>query len=193
MNKFEARDKLYTFLKRQNITFQEDTDNGIFRITILYKGYDNCPDELLESCIFFFEKEMEVRVYYDKTASSWCKNSDHIANMMRLLNFINAQVWPRSMEHRNYGLYKSRYLYTPRFFMTEDGYYDITLAFIVAYDFYAISALETEKYITTYCPEALNKLAPAIFGALLGCLDAEQAIEFVKKDVLNDKKDKVFN
>lgn len=186
MNRLEAKNKLYGYLKRNNILFSDDLDNGVSRITMLYKDYKNCPDKVLESCIWFYENEMEVRVYYDGNASSWCKKSNYISTLMRLFNFVNAQVWPRTVDGLNYALYKPHHLHTPRLYMTEDGLYDISLTSVIAYDFYAVAPLETEDYITACCPELLDKLAPAIFGVLLGQLDVEQAIDFVKVHVLND-------
>ena len=75
-------------------------------------------------------------------------------------------------------------LYTPRIYLTEDGGYDITLTSVIPYDFYELAPLETEDYITACCPELLNGLSPAIFGVLLGNLDVEQAIQYVRKNIL---------
>ncbi len=193
MNKYEAKKKICSYLKMHNISFEDDLDNGSSRITMLYSGYNNCPDKILESCIWFYEDEMEIRVYYDENASKWCKKGEHICDMMRLFNFINAQVWPRTADGMQEALYKPHHLHTPRLYMTEDGFYDITLTSVIAYDFYAVAPLETEDYITACCPELLDKLAPAIFGTLLGQLNVEQAMSYVKQNVLNDKKDEVLS
>ena len=184
MNRLEAKNKLSAYLKKHNISFSEDFDNGVPRITMLYKGYNNCPDKVLESCIWLHANEMEVRVYFDEKASSWCKNSNYIDGMMRLLNFINARVWPQTVDGMEGNLYQSHYLHTPRLYVTEEA--AITMTSMIAYDFYSVAPLETEDYITACCPELLDKLSPAIFGVLLGQLSIEQAIAYVKKHVLKE-------
>lgn len=193
MNKFEAKNKLCAYLKRNNISFREGFDNGVARITILYSEYFNCPDKVLESCVWFFKDSMEIRVYFDENASNWCKKSDYYIDIMRLLNFINAKIWPCTADGMEGTLYKPHHLHTPRLYITEDGLYDITLTSVIAYDFYSVAPLETEDYITACCPELLDKLSPAIFGVLLGQLNIEQAIAYVKKHVLNDKEEEVLN
>lgn len=186
MNKVEAKNKFTAYLRRNNIPFKEDFDNGVSRITMVYKRCNNCPDNILESCVWFYENEMETRAYYDETASSWCKKSDYIDGLMRLLNFVNAKVWPCTADGMSYVLYKPHHLYTPRLYMTEDGYSDITMTTIVPYDFYEVAPLETEDFLTAACPELLDKLSPAIFGVLLGQLKVNQAIGYVKENILND-------
>lgn len=54
------------YLKSHNIPYSED---GSTRLTMLYKGYSNCPDKVIESSIWFFEDEMEIRVYYNENAA----------------------------------------------------------------------------------------------------------------------------
>lgn len=188
MNKLEAKNKLCDYLRMNNIPFKEDFDNGVVRITMLYKDYGNCPDNILESCIWFYENEMEARIYYDENAAGWCRKSNNISALLRLFNYVNARVWPQTADGMDDRLYHPHHLHTPRLYMTEDGAYDITLTSVIAYDFYTIAGLETEDYITACCPELLDKLAPAIFGVILGQLNAEQAIDFVKVHVLNDTK-----
>lgn len=78
-------------------------------------------------------------------------------------------------------LYKPSCLYTSRIYLTEDDGCDITLTTVIPYDFYELPPLETEDYITACCPDLLNGLSPAIFGVLLGRLDVEQAIQFIRK------------
>lgn len=191
MNRIDAKNRLCAYLKRNNISFRDDIDNGAARITMLYSGYYNCPDKVVESCVWFYENEMEVRVYFNETGSIICKQSDHIDRILRLLNFVNAQVWPGTEDGMERLLYKPNHLHTPRLYMTEDGLYDITLTSVIAYDFYAVAPLETEDYITACCPELLDKISPAIFGVLLGQLNAEQAISYLKEHILNDKTEEI--
>lgn len=78
-------------------------------------------------------------------------------------------------------LYAPNTLYTPRIFITENDCFNITLTTIINYNFYKLAPLETEDYITAYCPELLDKLSPPIFSLLLGEFDLEQAMYYVNK------------
>ena len=78
-------------------------------------------------------------------------------------------------------LYAPSTLYTPRIFITENDCFDITLTTIINYDFYNLAPLETEDYITAYCPDLLNKLSPTIFSLLLGTIDLQQATHYINK------------
>ena len=53
-------------------------------------------------------------------------------------------------------------------------------------DFFEVAPLETEDYITAACPELMGSLAPAIFGLLLGKINTDVAIEYVKKEILHE-------
>ena len=65
--------------------------------------------------------------------------------------------------------------------MTEDGNCDITLTTIVNYDFYELTPLEREDYVTAACPDLLNELSLAIFGVLSGKIDLDTAINYINK------------
>lgn len=182
--KIKLMGKLSEYLKSHNIHYQEYVDNGTVQFAFAYQGYDNCPDRILESCIWFYENEMEVRVYYDENASGWCKGSEHKDELMGLLNYINASVWIHGTDGMNGLYYKGQYLYTPRLYMTEDGCYDITLTTVIPYDFYEVAPLETEDYITAACPELMDKFSKAIFLLLLGEIDIEQAKTLIKQNVM---------
>lgn len=86
----------------------------------------------------------------------------------------------------NGALYHSNYLYTPRFYITEDGSYDITMTSIIPLDLYEMAPLETEDYFTVACPELLNKLSAPVFFVLLGKTSAEQAILMIETEILGD-------
>lgn len=104
--------------------------------------------------------------------------------IMRLLNYINATLWMTYSDGANGLLYDSSILYTPRIFITEDNF-DITITTIINYDFYEIAPLETEDYITAYCPELLDKLSPAIFSLLTEKITLEQAMQYIDQ-ISND-------
>ena len=85
-------------------------------------------------------------------------------------------------------LYNPSILYTPRIFMSEDECYDITITTVINYDFYEVAPLETENYITAYCPDLLDKLCLAIFPLLLGKITLQQAIQIHRCTIGRAKK-----
>lgn len=186
MKDIEAQHRMEYYLKAHNIRYTKDIDSGVPHISILYTNCDLCPDKMLEGCIWFYKGAMEARTYFNQNAAGWCRASSHIPELMRLLNFINARVWPSTTDGMGNALYKPSCLYTSRIYLTEDDGCDITLTAVIPYDFYELTPLETEDYITACCPDLLNGLSPAIFGVLLGRLDVEQAIQFIRKNVLYD-------
>lgn len=190
MKKTKEEGSFEQYLKAHNIPYKCDIDNGTDRITMCFSGCLNCPDSTLESCIWFYKDCMESRTYYDLNAAEWVKkHSDNYAELFRLLNFLNATLWPQLSDGSNNEIYKPSHLYTPRLYMTEDGCCDIALTTVIPLDFYGLAPLETEDYVTALCPEILNILSPAIFGVVLGKHNAKEAIGYVKKHILNDKKD----
>lgn len=70
--------------------------------------------------------------------------------------------------------------------MTEDGCYDITMTFLVNYDFYETAPLETEDFITAVCPDLMDALSPAVFGLLLGQINLEEAAAYVREKVIGE-------
>ena len=151
---------------------------------MLYKNCDKSPDKVIESCIYFHNDYMECRVYYSKSGAEYCQSSKHLSELMRLLNFINAMVWPRGLDGTGGMLYKASCLYAPRLYMTEDDCYDITMTTIVPYDYYKVTPLETEDFLTASCPELMDALSPAIFMLLLGKLSLDEAIHYIKKNII---------
>lgn len=140
---------------------------------------------MVESCVYFHADCMEARAYYAEFGSDICKNRTHQADLYRLLNYINATVWPRVSD--GFAGYRTPYLHTPRIYITEDGYYDITATSMISYDFYEIMTVLTADYITASIPELMDKLSPAIFGVLEGKKTTEDAIAYVNSAVLNEE------
>lgn len=185
MNKIQAQARLKQYLKSHFIDFVVDLDNGVPRCTMLFIGYDEAPNKAIETCIWFYDEEMEVRTYYTEVAADWCKEfSENIPMLMRLLNYINAVVWLNTSDGTGGLLYQPHHLHTPRIYMTEDGCFDITLTTVISYDFYEVAPLETEDYITAHCPELLADLSPAIFGILLDMIDFETAKRYIQTNIL---------
>lgn len=187
MNKMDARRRFLDYLKTHSIQYKEDIDGGACRLSMLYEGYEKCPDKIIESCVWFYESVMEARIYFDHNTAEWCRESKHRSELMRLLNFCNARIWPCTVDGMNSGLYMPNYLHTPRFYITEDDSYDITMTNMIPYDFYEIAPLETEDFLTAACPNLLNDLSVPIFLVLLGKISAEQAISDVKKNILGEE------
>lgn len=169
------------YLKRNHIRCQKSIDLGVPQITMVFDA-ENTPGGFVESCIWWYDDVAEVRTYYNESGMEICKESNYRNELMRLLNYINSQVFLNCGE--NHGLYKSAMLYTPRIYMTEDGFYDIAITTIVKYDFMEVAQLETADYITIYCPEYLELLSPPIFSVLLGEISVKEAMEFIENNIL---------
>lgn len=183
MNKIEAFRYFEEYLRRNNIGYKKSIDLGVPQITMKF-DVENVPGGFVESCIWWFNDVAEVRTYYNASGMEICKESNHRDELMSVFNYINARVF-LSCGVSN-GLYKPSILYTPRMYMTEDGFYDIVITTVVNYDFMDVAPLETADYITIYCPELLELLSPVIFGVLLSMMTAKEAVMFIKSNVLKE-------
>lgn len=175
------RDTMRTFtdyLRTHNISHELSIDNGTQEITIEYHG-ESAPDKRIESCIWFYKDDAEVRAYYSALGAEICSKSEHRDKLLQVLNFINARVFLNCGNPG--GLYEPHMLYTPRIYMTEDGNFDITITTIVNYDIWAFAPVETADYITKYCPELLEIFSRAIFGVLLGQVTSEDAKKLIEE------------
>ncbi len=184
MTKKEAIKNFTDYLKLHHIPHVTDIDNGCLRFTMVYDA-ENAPNHSVESCIWFYDDDIaEARCYYTDMGATICKNSKHNDSLLRLLNFINARVFLNSGD--GYGLYDPHMLYNPRIYVTEDGCFDITVTTIINYDFWEITPVETADYITVYCPELLDRLAPSVFGVLLGKFTVDEAINYIQQKILEN-------
>lgn len=185
MNKKSASNSIERYLKEHFIKYIKDFEDGTERITMVFSGFDNCPNNALEACIYFFNDSMECRVYYTETGAELLANSSYKQDIYRLMNFINARIFPTTP---NDGiLYKPSYMYSPKVYVTEDDCWDITLTTIIPYDFYELAPIETADYLTVVCPEVLNELSAPIFFTILGKMTVENAIELIKSTILNEE------
>lgn len=187
MDKKEAKKQICNYLKDHGIKYIDHFDGEERCIMMVYQNQKFAPDNVIESCVYFFDTCMEVRVYYNENASSWIAKSECKLELYRLLNFVNARVWPRVEDGLNGDLYQPRHLYSPRFYVTEDGGKDLTCTTIIDYDFYELAPLETEDFITAALPELLNKLSRSIFFVVIGKMSVDEAILRIKKDVLEEE------
>ena len=85
--------KFALYLADTDIAFVMDSDCGAPRITMTIPLPDSAVG-CIESCIWFFKHEAEVRTYYPKPVAEICEESEHKGELLRLLNFFNARVYP---------------------------------------------------------------------------------------------------
>lgn len=142
-------------------------------------------DRCIESCIWFYNDCAEVRAYYSALGAEICRESEYRGELLYVLNYINAAVFLSC--GNGGGIYEPHMLYTPRIYMTEDGCFDITITTIINYDFWEVAPVETEDYITIYCPELLDRLTYAIFGVLLGQISSDDAKSKIRQDILGEQ------
>lgn len=183
MDRTEAKKKIVSCLKERNIQYFEHIHASGSCIVVLLTGYSQCPDSALEVSFEFFDTDMECNIYYTENASSWIEErADDLSDLYRLMNFINARVWPATPD--GYGA--PRRLYTPRIYITEGGDYGITATTAIDYDHYELAPLETEDYCTAAIPELMAKLATPIFFVLLKEMTVRDAIAYIKQTVLQE-------
>lgn len=186
MTRHEAIRNITDYLKSHNIPHKLHIDEQTVQITMVFKA-ENAPGRYVESCIWFYEDDMEARTYYSSLGAEICQKSKNINGLFRLLNFINARVFLSCSDGIGGNLYKPHILYTPRIYLTEDGYYDISITTIINYDFLEVAPIETTDYLMAFCPELLDKLSIFIYGVLLGNITADGAIAGIRKVILEEK------
>jgi len=178
------------YLKSHNIYFETDSaEEEIPRITMVFKNCDMCPGRIMEGCIYFYDDCMEVRVYYSELGAQICRESEKRSEVYRLMNFLQAGLWPRVMDGMDGVLYSPQYLFCPRFYITEDNMYDITATILIPYVHYEIDALQTEDFITAALPDLMNNLSTPIFCLLMSKITVEEAITIIKTGVFGEKDD----
>lgn len=129
---------------------------------------------------------MEARVYYSELGTKWCKESKNISELYRLMNYLNAKVWPCVKDGMDGTFYRSEHLICPRFCITEDGCQDITSIMAIPYSHFELDALEIEDYITAALPDWLDSLSAPIVLLLLGEINIEEAIRLVDTEILRE-------
>ena len=173
--------KFARYLADTDIAFVMDTDCEAPLITMAIPLPDSAVG-CIESCIGFFKHEAEVRTYYPKPVAEICEASEHKGQLLRLLNYFNARIYPDQTD-RGKGLSDPQLYFTPRFYITEDGRFDITATTFVNYQIWdTVHAIH--DYIIYYCPEILSELAPYVVCVLKGVLTAEEVIERIETEVM---------
>ena len=172
------------YLKSRNIFFEECREEDAPHITMVFKNCDRCPGRFTEGSIYFYDDCLEARVYYSEVGTKWCKESKGLSELYRLMNYLNAKVWPCVKDGMDGTLYRSEHLITPRFCVTEDGCQDITTIMAIPYSHFELDVLEMEDFITAALPDLLDSLSAPIFLLLLGEINIEKAISLVDTEIL---------
>lgn len=107
-------------------------------------------------------------------------------DMYRILNFINAKIWPFTHDGVGGKLYAPHHLQTPRFYITEDGNYDLTATTIVDYGHLEMAKLEVADYCTAALPELMDQLSIPLFLVLLKKISVEEGIKMIRRDILEE-------
>ena len=121
MNKLKAKKMCVDYLKQHTLEFHEclDTDNGSTGIVVALPHCYDCPDKRLEAELSFYDSCIEARVFYTQNAASWVEESTNKDALYRLMNFINARVWPQSHDGADGTLYSANCLICPRIYVTQ--------------------------------------------------------------------------
>lgn len=172
------------YLNSNHIPYISAVADAGVRQTIMKYSAEDAPGWYMEGCVWWYEDGAEVRTYYNSMGADICEKSEHKDDLLRLLNFVNARVFLNCGDDS--GLYAPHMLYTPRIYLTEDGCSDIAITTMINYDFWEVAPLETADYITIYCPELLDRLTMPIFCVLLGKMDSDQAIGYVREALLGE-------
>ncbi len=183
MNRQQAIKSFGEYLRSHFIRHVVGTDDNSPRFTMVYPSPDS-PGGCVEGCIWFYEDDAEVRCYYSQAGADKCRESANQQDLLELLNFINARVFLSCGSPE--GLYEPHMLYTPRIYRTADGLFDISATTIINYDFWQLAPVETADYITIFCPELLGKLANPIFDLLAGNKSLDEAISYIKQNILHE-------
>lgn len=172
-----------SYLKERNIYFEEDLFEGVPRITMVFTGGEHCPSKRIEACVYFHEDALEARVYYAPPGPEVVRESEHISDLYRLLNWANAMLFPKNIDGAEGTVYSPSHLVSPRFYLTEDSCCDITATVVIDKDLFSVAPLEIEDYITVALPWLMGEMAPFVFGVLLGNTNVEYAIKLIKCNV----------
>lgn len=183
MNKEESIALLEKDLKSNGISYKikDDPANEDTQITFSIEDCELCFDGAVEVALWFDDNELTCRAYYTSVAAAICKNSDHLPEFARLLNYINYRVHP-AMADPVSG--RVLHLYNPRLYFTEDGNYDICYSFYLPYAFLGNITEETCSFITYCLPGLLNVLAPAIFPLLRGRISLNDSMRYIERTIL---------
>lgn len=176
MTKFEAKKKINQYLKEYNINNRliNDHQRPMLEkdLDTFYLYYDVDAPGGIESDILLYDDYMDVRAYYSAiVANKLKKHSCRISEVTKVINLLNANVFFKA-------------LYTPRLYLSTDGFYDLAITTVIPYCFFESKMVETLEYITCYYPECMEKFAVSLCGVVFGELDSSIAIKQIEQDIL---------
>lgn len=186
MNKYVNTIRLYLQSKFIDhiVSYEEDGNKKITKKITMVLYAPSAPDSVIESSVIFYRNVIEFKVYYSATGKEFFKKSNHKSDLMFLINFINSAVWVCPADGMNGEMYEPIPLFAPRIYVDES---DIIMKALVPYNYFEIDPLEALNFVFASIPNLLNDLSPAIYGTLFGKIPLDQAIRFIKKNILNER------
>ncbi|MGN0424959.1 MAG: hypothetical protein ACI4FY_06515 [Acetatifactor sp.] len=161
------------YLKSQKVVFTRE-ENKATPFILFKVPASNAPDEEIEGVVFFYEYVAEMKLYYVGT-KALCEKSNYHDELLRVLNFVNARIFPACNEapqdQRDMQLY-----FVPRISLEEDDDNDIVAGTMFHYEIWNQFLWEVGDYATKHCVEFLDTLAEPIIKVLTGEMKAEEAI-----------------
>lgn len=180
MTKTEAKQSFSMYLEEHNIESYPTINDGIISTVIVLYHHEHCPDRTLEACVTFNNNFLEERVYYDSNAAGWYRQaSSNRTALMKLINYININVWPLSADGAGGQFYQPQHLYVPRICLNEETG-DIFAMSVIPFIFYELTQLQTNDYLTAFVPELMDRIAPAVFEAMGGQTGFEGAVHLLQ-------------
>lgn len=178
MEKWQVRKRIVSYLKEHNINNCLINDHGKPMLQkdldTIYLNYNIQVPGGLESDMKLFEDKLYVRAYYTEEVANeiGMLDSEKIHGLRQVINYINANAFFES-------------LYTPRLYLSTDGYYDIAIKTVIPYDFFELAPIETLEYITAYYPECMEKFAVPLLFLIYKKMSVDQAIDYIDSNILN--------
>lgn len=177
MTAIEASEQLENYLQKAKIIHLPgvDLETGLYSC-VMQLGSEHDPPVPLEGQVFFFSQCAEVRSYYGEQVSACLRSTSHRAELLELINYINARVFPYYEADCSSG---AQTLFTPRFYLTADSGSDLTVTAIIDYRIWELYSDELFEYAANYSPRLLDKLAVPLFGLLTERTSLEGAIRYI--------------
>lgn len=161
------------YLKNQKVFYTRE-ENGGLPFILFRVPASNVPDEEIEGIVLFDEYVAEMKLYYIGTREL-CKKSNYRDELFRVLNFVNARLFPTCNETPNDGNGMQLY-FVPRICLDDSGY-DIVAGTMFHYEIWNQFLWEVGDYATRLCVEFLDTLAEPFLKVLTGEINAEEAID----------------
>lgn len=171
-----AIEYFFNGLHRNHITCKKNSNNGNTRVEFVIMS-DIVPGEFLRGQMDFYETTAHARMNYNSICSKICRKSEHIDELYRLLNYINAHIFTDHpiTSGKLRGIYTT---FAARLFLDEDCDFNITVSATVGKELWSDSV--TLSFFSEYLPKLLEFLSPYIFGVLQGEMAADDAIWQIK-------------